>query len=94
MAFAAVLWFFSPFAFAVGTAGIVYLLYQRIPIRGARRAAALAPLAAASRLPMTLRYAIRPANPAAHPFHVVCRVRRLDASGQLFMLPAWVPAAT
>ncbi len=29
MAFAAVLWFFSPLAFAVGTAGIVYLLYQR-----------------------------------------------------------------
>ncbi len=29
MAFAAILWFFSPLAFAVGTAGIVYLLYQR-----------------------------------------------------------------
>lgn len=29
MAFAVILWFFSPFAFAVGTAGIIYLLYQR-----------------------------------------------------------------
>ena len=29
MAFAVVLWFFSPLAFGVGTAGIVYLLYQR-----------------------------------------------------------------
>jgi uncharacterized membrane protein len=29
MAFAVILWFFSPLAFAVGTAGIVYLLYQR-----------------------------------------------------------------
>ena len=29
MAFAVVLWFYSPFAFAVGTAGIIYLLYQR-----------------------------------------------------------------
>ena len=29
MAFAVVLWFFSPFAFVIGTAGIVYLLYQR-----------------------------------------------------------------
>jgi uncharacterized membrane protein len=29
MAFAVILWFYSPLAFAVGTAGIVYLLYQR-----------------------------------------------------------------
>jgi uncharacterized membrane protein len=29
MAFAVVLWFFSPIAFACGTAGIIYLLYQR-----------------------------------------------------------------
>ena len=29
MAFAVILWFFSPLAFAIGTAGIVYLLYQR-----------------------------------------------------------------
>jgi uncharacterized membrane protein len=24
-----ILWFFSPLAFALGTAGIIYLLYQR-----------------------------------------------------------------
>ena len=42
---------------------------------------------------MTLRYAIRPANPAAHLFHVVCRVERPDPGGQLFMLPAWVPGS-
>jgi uncharacterized membrane protein len=29
MSFAVMLWFSSPIAFAVGTAGIVYLLYQR-----------------------------------------------------------------
>jgi len=29
MAFAVILWFFSPLAFAIGTAGIIYLLYQR-----------------------------------------------------------------
>ncbi len=29
MAFAVILWFFSPIAFAIGTAGIIYLLYQR-----------------------------------------------------------------
>jgi uncharacterized membrane protein len=29
MAFAVILWFFSPLAFALGTAAIVYLLYQR-----------------------------------------------------------------
>ncbi len=42
---------------------------------------------------MTLRYAIRPANPAAHLFHVICRVERPDPDGQLFMLPAWVPGS-
>lgn len=29
MSFAAVAWFFSPLAFALGTAGVVYVLYQR-----------------------------------------------------------------
>ena len=29
MAFAVILWFFTPLAFALGTAGIIYLLYQR-----------------------------------------------------------------
>ncbi len=42
---------------------------------------------------MTLHYAIRPANPAAHLFHVVCRVERPDPGGQLFMLPAWIPGS-
>ncbi|HTN50527.1 MAG TPA: PDZ domain-containing protein [Burkholderiaceae bacterium] len=42
---------------------------------------------------MTLRYAIRPANPAAHLFHVICCVERPDPAGQLFMLPAWIPGS-
>ena len=42
---------------------------------------------------MNVRYAIRPANPAAHLFHVVCRVERPDPQGQLFMLPAWIPGS-
>ena len=29
MAFAAIGWFFSPFAFLIATAGVVYILYQR-----------------------------------------------------------------
>jgi uncharacterized membrane protein len=29
MAFAVILWFFSPLAFVIGTAGLIYLLYQR-----------------------------------------------------------------
>jgi uncharacterized membrane protein len=29
MAFAAVLWFFSPLAFALGTAGVIFILYRR-----------------------------------------------------------------
>ena len=42
---------------------------------------------------MTVHYAIRPADPAAHLFHVVCRVERPDPQGQLFMLPAWIPGS-
>jgi predicted metalloprotease with PDZ domain len=42
---------------------------------------------------MNLHFAIRPANPAAHLFHVVCRVERPDPLGQLFMLPAWIPGS-
>lgn len=38
-------------------------------------------------------YAIRPADPGAHLFHVVCRVERPDPQGQLFMLPAWIPGS-
>jgi uncharacterized membrane protein len=29
MSFAAVLWFFSPLVFALGTVGVVFVLYQR-----------------------------------------------------------------
>ncbi|HQR71302.1 MAG TPA: PDZ domain-containing protein [Burkholderiaceae bacterium] len=42
---------------------------------------------------MSVQYAIRPADPAAHLFHVVCRVERPDPQGQLFMLPAWAPGS-
>jgi predicted metalloprotease with PDZ domain len=42
---------------------------------------------------MSVHYAIRPAHPAAHLFHVVCRLERPDPQGQLFMLPAWIPGS-
>lgn len=42
---------------------------------------------------MTLHYAIRPANPAAHLFHVTVTVERPDPAGQRFMLPAWIPGS-
>jgi predicted metalloprotease with PDZ domain len=42
---------------------------------------------------MSVYYAIRPAQPGAHLFHVVCRVERPDPRGQRFMLPAWVPGS-
>ncbi|MGE5161709.1 MAG: M61 family metallopeptidase [Betaproteobacteria bacterium] len=42
---------------------------------------------------MSTHYAIRPADPAAHLFHVTCRVERPDPAGQLFMLPAWIPGS-
>ena len=42
---------------------------------------------------MSIHYAIRPADPAAHLFHVICRVERPDPQGQLFMLPAWIPGS-
>lgn len=42
---------------------------------------------------MSLHYAIRPADPGAHVFHVVCRVEDPDPAGQLFMLPAWIPGS-
>jgi predicted metalloprotease with PDZ domain len=38
-------------------------------------------------------YAIRPADPGAHLFHVICRVEKPDPQGQLFMLPAWIPGS-
>ncbi|MBA2546843.1 MAG: peptidase M61, partial [Burkholderiaceae bacterium] len=42
---------------------------------------------------MPIFYAIRPASPAAHLFHVTCRVERPDPEGQRFMLPAWIPGS-
>lgn len=42
---------------------------------------------------MTVSYAIRPASPGAHLFHVTCRVDRPDPEGQRFMLPAWIPGS-
>ena len=42
---------------------------------------------------MTISYAIRPASPAAHLFHVTCRVENSDPNGQRFMLPTWIPGS-
>lgn len=42
---------------------------------------------------MSIRYAIRPANPGAHLFHVTVTVDTPDPEGQLFMLPAWIPGS-
>jgi predicted metalloprotease with PDZ domain len=42
---------------------------------------------------MTIRYAIRPADPGAHLFHVTVTVDRPDPEGQLFALPAWNPGS-
>ncbi|HYM48657.1 MAG TPA: peptidase M61, partial [Burkholderiaceae bacterium] len=42
---------------------------------------------------MSLFYAIRPASPAAHLFHVTCRVDQPDPQGQRFMLPVWIPGS-
>ena len=42
---------------------------------------------------MTVHYAIRPANPGAHLFHVTVTVDAPDSRGQLFMLPAWIPGS-
>jgi predicted metalloprotease with PDZ domain len=42
---------------------------------------------------MTVRYAIRPAQPAAHLYHVTITVDTPDPEGQRFMLPAWIPGS-
>jgi predicted metalloprotease with PDZ domain len=42
---------------------------------------------------MTLLYAIRPANPGAHLFHVTVTVTAPDPAGQRFSLPAWIPGS-
>ncbi|MDR0576054.1 MAG: PDZ domain-containing protein [Candidatus Accumulibacter sp.] len=40
-----------------------------------------------------VRYAIRPARPAAHRFTVSCTVAAPDPAGQRFALPAWIPGS-
>ena len=42
---------------------------------------------------MTLRYAIRPAHPGAHLFHVTVTLDDPDPAGQRLMLPAWIPGS-
>ncbi len=42
---------------------------------------------------MTIHYAIRPADPGAHLFHVTVRVDDPDPQGQRFALPAWIPGS-
>jgi predicted metalloprotease with PDZ domain len=42
---------------------------------------------------MTIRYAVRPADPGAHLFHVTVTVDRPDPEGQRFALPAWNPGS-
>jgi predicted metalloprotease with PDZ domain len=42
---------------------------------------------------MTVWYAIRPAQPGAHIFHVTVTVEAPDPEGQRFMLPAWIPGS-
>ncbi len=42
---------------------------------------------------MTVHYAICPAHPGAHLFHVTVTVEAPDPAGQLFMLPAWIPGS-
>jgi predicted metalloprotease with PDZ domain len=40
-----------------------------------------------------IHYAIRPADPAAHLFHVTVTVAQPDSAGQRFLLPAWIPGS-
>jgi predicted metalloprotease with PDZ domain len=42
---------------------------------------------------MTIHYAIQPARPGAHLFHVTVTVAAPDPAGQRFMLPAWIPGS-
>jgi predicted metalloprotease with PDZ domain len=42
---------------------------------------------------MTIRYAIRPADPGAHLFHVTVSLEQPDAQGQRFAMPAWNPGS-
>jgi predicted metalloprotease with PDZ domain len=43
--------------------------------------------------PAPIRYTIRPANPEAHLFEVICSVAKPDPAGQRFALPAWIPGS-
>ncbi len=42
---------------------------------------------------MPIRYAIRPAQPGAHLFHVIVTLDDPDPAGQRLMLPAWIPGS-
>jgi predicted metalloprotease with PDZ domain len=42
---------------------------------------------------MTIRYAVRPADPGAHLFHVTISLPQPDPDGQRFALPAWNPGS-
>jgi len=42
---------------------------------------------------MTIRYAVRPADPGAHLYHVTVSIERPDPQGQRFALPAWNPGS-
>jgi predicted metalloprotease with PDZ domain len=42
---------------------------------------------------MTIRYAVRPADPGAHLFHVTVSLEAPDPQGQRFTLPAWNPGS-
>jgi predicted metalloprotease with PDZ domain len=42
---------------------------------------------------MTLHYAIRPADPGAHLFHVTLTIAQPDPAGQKLMLPTWIPGS-
>jgi len=42
---------------------------------------------------MTIRYAVRPADPGAHLFHVTVGLERPDPRGQRFVMPAWNPGS-
>ncbi len=53
----------------------------------------VAPVAPVARERKPIRYAITPANPAAHLFEVTLTVDAPDPAGQRFMLPAWIPGS-
>lgn len=40
-----------------------------------------------------MHYTIKPVNPSAHLFQVICAIEAPDAKGQEFSLPAWIPGS-